>query len=391
MAKQVDFGAFVVDGLNVTPLNRGPLDRLTFAAKDIFAVKGHTNSAGNPTWEKTHEAASQHAPAIHRLLENGARLRGMTVTDELMYSIKGDNIHYPPTINPRNPDTFSGGSSSGSAVAVASEAVDFALGTDTGGSVRIPSSYCGLYGIRPSHGLISLEGVIPLAPSFDTVGWMARDPEILAAVGDCLLPEQTLESYTSIYLLSEAWDLIQSPSVKETLLHYIDLLFPGKKLETCHLPETVTLDRLAETFRILQGWEAWQSHGSWIKENHPVFGRDIAGRFEAASKMKQDDAYRQAAQLKTLHSKYMRQLLGQSSLLIIPTTYGPAPSRNATFEEGEKVRAQTMKLTCIAGVSGLPQVTIPLMDDGRPVGLSFVSGYGTDRQLLEFVRKTAVR
>lgn len=386
MAEKNRFGAFNRDGMDIAPLGQGVLDRLSFAVKDVFAVEGHVNSAGNPTWERTHDPAGRHADTVRRLLENGARLRGMTVTDELMYSLKGDNIHYPPTINPRLPEAYSGGSSSGSAVAVASRDVDFAIGTDTGGSIRIPSSYCGLFGIRPSHGMISLDGVIPLAPSFDTVGWMSRSPGILADVGDCLLPPGETGDYKNYYLLEEAWDLVGEPSVKEALTEFRNALFPQKTIRTCHLP-VATLPELAENFRILQGWEAWQSHGNWILKNHPDFGKDIAGRFTAASEMKKDDAYRRAAQLKADFSERLRGFLGEDSLIIIPTTYGPAPKRNATFEESEKVRAQTMKLTCIAGISGLPQVTVPLTDKGRPVGLSFVSGYGTDRQLLEFIRQ----
>lgn len=388
MTEQDTFGAFISDGLDVAPLGRGVLDQLNFAVKDVFAVEGHVNSAGNPAWKQTHESARRHADAVRKLLEHGARLQGMTVTDELMYSLKGDNVHYPPTINPRLPDAYSGGSSSGSAVATASGAVDFAIGTDTGGSVRIPSSYCGLFGIRPSHGLISMEGVIPLAPSFDTVGWMARGAEILANVGDCLLPSQETGSYKNFYHLEEAWDLVETSSISETLLMFRDQLLPGQCFRTCHLPGA-TLPELTETFRILQGWEAWQSHGEWIGRNHPEFGKDIAGRFAAASTMKKDDAYRQAAQLKAGFSQRLRNFLGADSLIVIPTTYGSAPKRNATFEESEKVRAQTMKLTCIAGVSGLPQVTVPILNNGRPVGLSFVSGYGTDRQLLELIRQLA--
>lgn len=378
------FGAFTRDGMNVPPIGSGWLNELVFAAKDIFAVKGHVNSAGNPLWATTHQAATAHAPVIRKLLEQGALLRGMTVTDELMYSLKGDNIHYSPTINPRVPDAFSGGSSSGSAVAVSSGAVDFALGTDTGGSVRIPSAYCGLFGIRPSHGLVSLEGVVPLAPSFDTVGWMARDAEVLERVGRCLLPESTAH-FQRFYLLSEAWDQVDSKSTQETLRTFINEHFSPEQLENASLPE-VTPAELAETFRILQGFEAWQSHGEWIEQYHPHFAKDVGGRFIAASKMKKDAAYHHASQLKQQFTEKIRAFLGTDGVLIIPTTYGPAPKRDASFEESEKVRARTMKLTCIAGVSGLPQVTVPLNDHGSPVGLSFVSGYATDRKLLEFVK-----
>jgi amidase len=384
--EQDRFGAFIEDEMNVEPSGKGLLNHMNFALKDAFAVEGHVNSAGNPDWQRTHPAAEKHAWTVGRLLENGAMLRGVTVTDELMYSLKGDNSHYPPTINPRLPESFSGGSSSGSAVAAAAGLADFAIGTDTGGSVRIPSSYCGLFGIRPTHGVIPLNGVIPLAPSFDTVGWMAQKADVLEKVGKCLLPEQKVSTYRNFYLLEEAWNLIPSEKDEATLKQAVSRFFPNKAFKHCRLP-FASLQELVETFRIIQGVEAWQVHGRWIEANHPKFGRDIAGRFEAASNMKRNDAYEHAAQIKKQFRQEMRNLLGSDSLLILPTTYGSAPERGASFEKSENVRAQTMKLTCIAGVSGLPQITIPVMDQGRPLGLSLISGDSTDRQLLAFVDK----
>ncbi|MCO7175024.1 amidase [Sporolactobacillus kofuensis] len=380
------FGAFVQDQMNIEPTRNGLLDQMSFAVKDVFAVRGHVNSGGNPDWQKTHSAADKHAWTVERLLENGATLRGVTVTDELMYSLKGDNIHYPPTINPRIPSSFSGGSSSGSAVAAAAGLTDFAVGTDTGGSVRIPSSYCGLFGIRTTHGAIPLDGVIPLAPSFDTVGWMAKKAEVLAAVGQCLLSDEAIATYKHMYILEDAWDLITSETVKETLEQAVSHMFLDQTIQHVRLPLT-SLEELVETFRLIQGIEAWEAHGRWIEAIHPRFGRDIAGRFEAASKMKRDEAFDRAVQIKTQFVHEMRSFVGSDSLLILPTTYGPAPDRDASFEASEKVRAQTMKLTCIAGVSGLPQVTIPVMDHGRPLGLSLISGAHTDQQLLAFVEE----
>lgn len=378
------YHAFSSDGLQIPPDGKGALDGLTFAVKDVFAVSGHTNSAGNPTWQHTHLPAAQHATVVQILLASGATLRGMTVTDELMYSLKGDNKHYPPTINPRLPDAYSGGSSSGSAVSVAAELTDFALGTDTGGSVRIPASYCGLFGIRPTHGAVPLDGVIPLAPSFDTVGWMAPSAAVLEKVGDCLLPPGPVHSYTRCYALEEAWQLVSSEQEKQDLLRFAGQLLSGLTLEQMSLPFIKT-DELTEVFRIIQGVEAWQSHGQWISENQPDFGPDIAGRFTAASRMLRDNLFNQAVASKEHFAQRMDEFLNQDTLLIVPTTYGPAPKRSASSDQAERVRSHTMQLTCIAGVSGLPQVTVPLIVNGNPLGLSFISGRSTDRQLLRFV------
>ncbi|KAJ7522780.1 hypothetical protein O6H91_18G026100 [Diphasiastrum complanatum] len=164
-----------------------PLTGLTFAVKDIFNVEGLVTGFGNPDWARTHEVANQTAPAVLVLVQGGATCIGKTHMDELAYSINGENKHYGTPTNPAAPTRIPGGSSSGSAVAVAAELVNFALGTDTGGSVRVPAAFCGILGFRPSHGIVPTVGVIPMAQSFDTVGWFARDPSVLHKVGHVLL------------------------------------------------------------------------------------------------------------------------------------------------------------------------------------------------------------
>src|SRR5918992_3688700 len=168
----------------------GPLAGLTFAAKDIFDVVGYVTGGGNPDWKATHEAATHTAWVVRVLLAAGATMVGKTITDEITRGIFGENAHYGTPLNPRAPGRVPGGSSSGSASAVAGELVDFALGSDTGGSVRASASFCGIYGLRPTHGRISLEGVRPLAASFDTAGWFARDAALMERVGAVLLSEE---------------------------------------------------------------------------------------------------------------------------------------------------------------------------------------------------------
>ena len=146
----------------------GPLTGLTFAAKDIIAIEGVTPCFGNPTWLHTHFPAARDAHSISLLLHAGANLDGITITDELALSLTGENPHYGTPLNTLAPKRVPGGSSSGSAAAVAAGVVDFALGTDTAGSVRVPASNCGVYGIRTSPGAVSTDGIIPLARCFDT-------------------------------------------------------------------------------------------------------------------------------------------------------------------------------------------------------------------------------
>ena len=158
---------------------------LTFAAKDdLFDIAGYVTGCGNPDWARTHDPATKTASAIERQVSAGASLAGKTHTNELAYSLNGENHSYGTPINTLAPDRVPGGSSGGSASAVAAGLPDFALGTDTGGSVRVSASYCGLYGIRPDARSIAIDGCMPLAPDFDTVGWFARSAQ---SAGACRL------------------------------------------------------------------------------------------------------------------------------------------------------------------------------------------------------------
>src|SRR5215470_7728558 len=198
-----DFGAFVPGPrARLKPTASGPLDGLTFVVKDVVDVEGHVTSAGNPDWAARQTPAATSAPVVERLLRAGAALVGKTVTDELAFSLEGENHHYGTPVNPRAPDRLPGGSSSGSAVAVAAGLADLGLGTDTGGSVRVPASFCGIYGYRPSHGRIPLDGVVPFAPSYDTVGLFARDAKCLQRAVHCLLATARVRSARARLLLA---------------------------------------------------------------------------------------------------------------------------------------------------------------------------------------------
>lgn len=372
--------AFIDETVTLQPTREGALTGYTFAVKDVFEVKGHTNAAGNPTWLATHDAATTTAPIIEQLLAKGATLQGMTHTDELMYSLNGENVHYGTPVNPLRPNSIPGGSSSGSAVAVAAKTVDFALGTDTGGSVRIPSSYCGLYGIRPTHGVVNIDGVIPLASQFDTVGWMARDASLLLTIAEALLT-QPVRDIQTIYVPEAAWALAE-PQTANTLkqtLQSINIDMKPLKLEDLY--------DWSQTFRLLQGAEIWQTHGAWVNEAKPVFGKGIAERFEWASTILRDEAWQHAALKKQQVHDTLQQLLGTHAAIAIPTTASPAPEKGRDLAHVEETRTRTMQLSCIAGLSGLPQVTMPVGD----VGLSFIGGAGQDLSLLQFVRDVSLK
>jgi amidase len=381
-------GAFVPHGFfEIDPTSRGPLSGLTFAAKDLFDIEGHATGAGNPTWLETHLPAAETAPTVIALLGSGAKMIGKTITDELAYSLNGDNIHYGTPKNSKAPGRVPGGSSSGSASAVAASLCDFALGSDTGGSVRIPASYCGLYGIRTTQGAISTRGIVPLMPSFDTAGWFARDPELFALVGRALLPQQAHEPlFTRLVTAEDAFDIADAnvKAASETKLHSLRTSFA--KAEVLAVSANDGLESWRQAFRTASAYETWQVHGEWIDSHRPVFSAPIAERFAYAKSVRKVDAEAARRTQVEIKSRFT-QFMTHDTLLVLPSAPGPAPTLDASGTEVEDFRQRAQRLTCIAGLAGLPQISIPALEaGGAPVGLSFIGPAGSDRRLLEFAR-----
>ncbi|MGO4545249.1 amidase [Paenibacillus sp. 2TAB23] len=374
----------------VEPIAEGALSGKTFAIKDVFDIAGHTTGAGNPDWLRTHEPAKEHAAVVDLLLRGGARLEGTTITDEIMYSINGENAHYGTPINAKAPGRIPGGSSSGSAAAVAAELADFAIGTDTGGSIRVPSAYCGIYGIRPTHGAVRTRGLIPLAPSFDTVGWMAREPQLLLEVGLVLLDKPAGGSakkdaeFRRMLFADDVWSLTDQHTLEAATSYFPalrDLVEEGSHVKVAPggLPEWMN------AFRTIQGIEIWHEHREWIERVNPAFGPGIAERFAWASTLKLED-HAAAFTLREEARSRMDELLGDDGVLVLPTVPAIAPLLHLGGTEVEQRRLRTFEMSCIAGLAGLPQITVPITGElGCPVGLSFVAGRGQDLRLLEWV------
>ncbi|SEG56430.1 amidase [Marinobacterium lutimaris] len=376
---QLTTGFIENDPVERLPQGSGLLDGLVFASKDIFELKGHVTGLGQPQWRATHAPATMDAPVFTKLLDAGAHLIGKTHTDELCYSIAGQNAHDGTPPNPALPGAIPGGSSSGSVSVTAAGLVDFAIGSDTGGSVRIPASYCGVYGIRPTHAAISSEGAAPLAPSFDTLGWFARDIETLSKVGKVLLPTDAdsfgfsqVRGITDVYSNVEPVLLTQLQERLDAnkLLTQIDALTLGE------------LDRFPSLFRVVQGYQAWQAYGEWIEATRPNFGPGIRERFEAASKISRDEYATALAAADALRNE-VRSLFDNNTVWCMPTAPGHAPAIDASPEEVDATRTRTMRMNAIAGIAGLPQISLPLLHDGTgPVGLSLIGPAGSDRALL---------
>ncbi|WP_198587158.1 amidase [Glycomyces xiaoerkulensis] len=356
----------------------GPLAGLRLAVKDLFDVAGMPTGAGNPRWLETHPAAADaDAEAVARLRGAGASLIGKTVTDELAWSLNGTNAHYGTPENPAAPGRMPGGSSSGSASAVALGAADVGLGTDTGGSIRLPASYCGLFGLRPSHGRVPLEGVVPLSPSFDTAGALARDARTLREACEVLLgtSSDAPEPFTGVLAPRDVWDEA-SPEARRALEPAVDRL--GLEIDTAPLfDEPDGLERARVAYAMIQAFEAWRSHGEWIEKAEPEFGPGVAARFSRAA-----DVSAETEAEATRHRDRVTELLSErlsgGAVLAIPAAPGPAPEPEASID-----REAVVRLTCLAGLTRAPALALPSGDvAGLPVGLQLVGSPGDDEALL---------
>ncbi|MBB5573869.1 MULTISPECIES: amidase [Rhizobium] len=361
----------------------GSLAGLTFAAKDNIDVEGRITGNGNPVWRRAHGPAAAHAPVVARLLAEGAVLAGKTHMDEFAYSLMGTNAHYGTPLNSAAPDRVPGGSSSGSASAVGAGLVDFALGTDTGGSVRLPASFNGIFGMRPSHGAIDMGGVVPLGPGFDTLGWFARDAGTLVRVGRALgLAGKT--DFSAAWLPSDIWTGID-PGLAA-------LLRPAAEKIAARFGKTVTdplpivgPEERSEVYRFWQGYDAWKALGGWVKAHDAELGPDIASRFAAARSVS-DETFARVDATRREIAGAMDAALAGGLVIIIPTAPGPAPRKDSSPEMFEVYRQQALGILSIAGHAGLPQISMPAGKmDGGPVGLSVIGRRNSDGGLLELL------
>jgi amidase len=382
---QDNVNAFI-EVFNLAGNPNGPLSGRTFGAKDLFDIAGYQTGCGNPHWTATHPVAQTTAPAVQLLLDSGASLVGKTHTDELAYSLMGVNAHYGTPTNTLAPNRLPGGSSSGSVAATAAGLVDIGLGTDTGGSVRLPASFCGVYGIRTTHGRLSLRGTMPLAPSFDTVGWFGRDPQTLASAGAAygigiLDFSDDRPGKLRLILATDAFALA-SPKTNQALTPGLERLqeILGSTKTAALADEGLSAWR--ETFQVCQAAEIWQTHGEWVSKVQPRFGPGVKQRFDRAASVTWDMAHK-ATRARDQQSSKLADLLGDDGLLVLPTSPGPAPLRNADEQSLDRFRQAALELLSPAGLAGLPQISIPVgMVAGAPVGLSLIAPAERDEWLL---------
>ncbi len=367
----------------------GPLVGLSVAVKDMYDIAGTRTGAGNPSWLATHAPAVTNAAAIDELLAAGATIVGKTICEELFFSVTGINFHYGTPANVRAPGRMPGGSSSGSAAAAAAGACDFALGSDTGGSVRIPASFCGLYGIRPTHGRVDLSGAVAMAPSFDACGWFATSPGVFRRVGDVLLGGEPVRAeVTALVVATDAFAQADAEVAR------LGREFLARAAAVLPRPMELTIapggfDPWREAFRIIQGREAWQSYRDFVTTAKPEIGPGIKERVAFASTVTaaQADA---AREVMAAARRHIRAHVPVGTVLALPTSPTIAPPVDLPGDAQEDFRVRVMRLTCISGLSGLPQISIPAgVVDGCPAGLSLIGWPGADEALLELAGKLA--
>ena len=372
-------GAFVPgEVFDIAPTGAGRLSGTRFAVKDLIDVAGSRTGGGNPDWRAAASVAQAHAGAVEALLAAGACLIGKTITDELAFSLEGENEHYGTPQNPRDRDWLPGGSSSGSAVAVAGGACDFALGTDTGGSVRVPAAFCGIFGFRPSQDAISMHGVLPFAPSLDTLGWFARDAMTLQAVGDVLLPAAEMAPIMEIRLCIDALDHV-SQEVARAMQKAADEFATA---EPVRLFEALSLDEVLACYRVVQGYEIAQALGWRLRQIAPRLGQAIADRFAGVWEIT-GDAYHSALAQRARLTDYLMERCPPGVAIILPVSPVAFLKKAAAGAGLGEFYRVALGLNALAGLSGRPQVQLGPGGTGPAMACSLLGWRGGDRALLD--------
>jgi amidase len=383
----VDTRVWRVVGSPLVPAgaSSGPLAGRTVAVKDLLAVAGHAVGAGVPAWLAEQPTETRSAPAVELLLAAGASVAGIAQTDEFAYSVAGRNGSWGTPPNAAVPGALPGGSSSGPASAVALGQADVGLGTDTGGSVRVPASYQGLWGLRTTHDAVPREGLLPLAPSFDTVGWLTRDAATLRAAAEASLPRAVdgRQGATSpSVVLDPAVLAAVEPEVAAAFATALDARVASGRLAPPAAVSLGDVDALYELFRVVQAAEARRSHGRWIDAHPGVLAPDVAARFALGAGV--DAEQEQEARVALAEARRALDAVLGDAVLVLPSASSAAPRLDASAEEVDRVRGATLRLTCVAGATGRPAVSAPLLRvAGGPVGFCLVGPRGSDLALVD--------
>jgi len=365
----------------------GLLSGLTFAVKDMIDIEGRVSGFGNPDWKATHAPAAANAPVLEKLLDAGARLIAVACADELACSLDGINVHFGTPINSQAPDRIPGGSSSGSASLAAAGRVDFAIGTDTAGSVRVPAAYCGIFGLRPTHDAIPLQGVLQLGPSFDTVGILSGSIDILARVANVLLADETTSLPRNLVLPANFAAPIDDEIAPYLVAHVESIKAHFDSVRSANLYQKS--EQVYELFRIVRAHEAWSIHGGWFESIHPNMAPEIAKRLEGCKHITEGE-YKSALKSRAELLKRIDEIVDCDSVICIPTTWALPPLKSASEAQLLENRNRNLCMTALSSFYGFPQITIPVPTASVKTGLSLIGARGLDLALLELAKQVQV-
>lgn len=394
VSKQVqsDPSGSLVERFSLLPSAAGSLDGLTFTVKDNIDIAGHKTSYGSPAWRDSHAAPTQNALCVDQLLAAGGRCNGKVVADEFTYSLDGENPFFGTPLNAKAPDRIPGGSSSGSAASVAGGVADFSLCTDSGGSIRVPASLCGVWGMRPSLHRISEAGVLPFMPSVSTVGVLAPRLDTLDKAIRVLLRsgKRTTAPLQRIFVLSDAMEISDDTVRAET-----NVVLEQISRRTGIEPEPVSFAQIVgrdiplsdcneKALRVLQTLEFQNTVGNWVETNAPETGFAFSMAYE---NIRASDRIAALASLDLCERFFeeIQSFITPGTVICFPTTPVIAPLKGTlnTMETVMDFYDRTMAITAFSGVGRLPEISAPLRTvDGCPVGFSIAAGHYQDEFLL---------
>ena len=365
----------------------GVLDGYSFSAKDLFDLKGHIKSNGHKRALDVIQPSQHTSPSLLALMNAGGKLLGLTNCDEFFYSLTGLESTFKQPNNWINKKFVTGGSSSGAAASVGFDLVDFALGSDTGGSIRVPASFCGLFGFRPTHGRVSSAGMTELAPSLDTLGWLTKKPDLLSKVGSVLLDNFSREKkeIKRVLLIEDLFSLCTNEITCNSLIwtKRLEKNFDLKMVEL----KNIDFRNVITDFQIIQGWEAKNGIVKFIKKHGFKLRKNIQERINFADSITENE-FKKANINRNNFKEEINAILEKDYLAIFPTTPMPALNKKTINSELSLFRKKIHHFTCMAGMTGRPQISIPLdLKIPKPFGISVLGGLNEDEQIISFVKK----
>ena len=382
MKSNLDTESGIFEKFTVEGALDGILQGKTFVAKDVIDIEGRATGFGNPTWLKTAKPAEKNAECVEQLLNAGAILKGKSKSDEFALSLDGLNRQYDLPVNALYPDRICGGSSSGSASCVASGYVDFALGTDTVGSTRVPAAFNGIYGLRPGFDNMSLEGVLPLGKSFDTLGVLARDLDVLKTVASVLLKKTSHATARKVIMAESLFNLVHQ-DFRDLMFNKVRDSFDNIEVANTTIFDTRLLDIWSLVFSIIRSYEAFDHYKDWLNIHSSGVSPEILSRFRDGKSLSRKEV-EHAIEIKKSAQKLIESVLEEDTILCLPSTWNLPPLLNESEEFLAQNRKENIRLTILSVISGLPQLSIPIsLAEGIVMSVSLLGPKHSEQQLIE--------